>query len=100
MVFCAHSSQFQMCRSVPQIAVLRIRIMTSLCPTSGFFTRVSVRPGARSCLANSFTCEFLVEPSAAHSQGRPDPSKRPYRAVELLGGLPGAHSPAESELRA
>ena len=51
IVFCAQSSQFQICRSVPQIAVLRIRIMTSLCPTSGFLTRVSVSPGARPPLA-------------------------------------------------
>ena len=38
IVLRAHSSQFQMCMSVPQIAVLRIRIITSLWPTSGFFT--------------------------------------------------------------
>jgi len=32
MVFCAQSSHFQMWMSVPQIAVFRIRIMTSLWP--------------------------------------------------------------------
>src|SRR5207253_5684725 len=95
MVFCAHSSQFQMCRSVPQIAVLRIRIMTSLCPTSGFFTRVRVRPGARSSFANAFTCEFLVEPSADHAQGLPDLGKRRDCAVDLLRGMRGAHLRAD-----
>ncbi len=40
--------------SVPQIAVFRILIMTSLWPTSGFLTRVSVKPGARSSFASAF----------------------------------------------
>jgi hypothetical protein len=40
--------------SVPQIAVRVMRIITSLWPTSGFLTRVSVSPGARSSFANAF----------------------------------------------
>ncbi len=54
IVFCAQSSHFQMWMSVPQIAVLRMRIMTSLCPTSGVLTSVSVSPGARVSFASAF----------------------------------------------
>ncbi len=61
--------------SVPQIAVLRIRIITSLWPTSGFFTRVSVSPGARSSFASALMFAVSV------SFGQPiAPSARPTRA--------------------
>ena len=59
--------------SVPQIAVFRIRIITSLCPTSGLLTRVSVRPGARS----SFASAFIVSPVRISLSYRIAPSALP-----------------------
>src|SRR2546430_9703815 len=94
IVFCAQSSQFQMCKSVPKIAVLRMRIMTSLCPTSGFFTRVSVRPGARSSFASAFIWARLY--SVDHAQGLPDLGKRRHGPVDLLARVRGAHLRADA----
>ncbi|OPZ06608.1 MAG: hypothetical protein BWZ09_00281 [Alphaproteobacteria bacterium ADurb.BinA305] len=54
MVFCAHSSHFQIWMSVPQIAVFLILMRTSLGPTSGFSTLVSVSPTDGVNLAKAF----------------------------------------------
>src|SRR5215831_7623589 len=93
IVFCAQSSQFQMCRSVPQIAVLRMRIMTSLCPISGFLRRVSVRPGARSSFASAFIARILND-----AERFADLREGCHRAVDLLGRVRGAHLRADARL--
>ena len=46
MVACAHASQWWMCRSVPQIDVLRTRMSTSPSPGSGSGTSCIHRPGS------------------------------------------------------
>src|SRR5512143_3684966 len=80
--------------SVPQIAVFAIRIITSLWPTSGFFTRVSVRPGARSSFANA----FIVSPSADDAERAAHACERVDRAVDLRVGVCGAHLRADARL--
>ena len=55
MVACAHASQWWMCRSVPQIEVLRTRIFTSPSPGSGSGTSCIHRPGS----ALAFTSAFM-----------------------------------------
>ena len=52
IVFCAHSSQLKICISVPQIAVLRIRIITSFGPTTGFGASVIQIPGSLRALVS------------------------------------------------
>src|SRR5436190_20399418 len=54
MVFCAQSSQLQMCRSVPQIDAFNTRISTSSLPTSGTGTSSSHRPGSRLVFTTAF----------------------------------------------
>src|SRR2546421_503344 len=69
MVFCAHSAHFQMCTSVPQMAVLRTRIRTSLWPTSGLFTWTSFTPGPGVTLASAFIVSSIpMHPSVNGAQ--------------------------------
>src|SRR5580693_1597083 len=73
--------------SVPQIAVRVMRIITSLWPTSGFLTSVSVSPGARSSFANAFMCASLLN----NAEFTADARECIHRAVDLLGRVRGAH---------
>src|SRR5262249_52744513 len=98
IVFCAHSSHFQIWISVPQIAVCRIRIITSLWPTSGFFTRASTRPGPRSSFANAFITRLLPDPSS-HDPERPaDAPERRHGAIDFVVGVRCAHLRADPGL--
>ena len=54
MVFCAHSSQFQMWMSVPQMPVLLTFISTSSGPISGTGSCCSHRPSAACALTRAF----------------------------------------------
>src|SRR6266496_305204 len=92
IVFCAQSSHFQMWMSVPQIAVFAIRIITSLWPTSGFFTRVRVSPGARSSLASAFIA------SLQHADGMADFAERGDGPLDLRLGVGGGHLRADARL--
>src|SRR5436190_7817514 len=91
MVFAAQSSHFQMWTSVPQIAVLRMRIITSLCPISGFLTRVSVKPGAGSSFDSAFIEKTANELSSAHTERFADFRERSSCAIDLLIGMRRAH---------
>src|ERR1700722_2702385 len=93
IVFCAQSSHFQMWISVPQIAVRVMRIITSLWPTSGFLTRVSVSPGARSSFANAF---MLVSRVSDDAQRTADTRERLHRAIDLRGRMRRAHLRADT----
>src|SRR5580704_18690683 len=73
--------------SVPQIAVRVMRIITSLCPTSGFFTSVSVRPGARSSFANAFMYASVSD----NTEFTADARECIDSPVDLLGRVRGAH---------
>ena len=55
IVFCAHASHEWMCRSVPQMPVLRTRIRTSLIPISGSGTSSSQSPGSAFALTSART---------------------------------------------
>src|SRR6059058_1346896 len=80
-----------MCRSVPQIAVLWIRIMTSLWPTSGFFTRVSVNPGAGSSFASALIDASLGYGSSDHAQCPAHVGERRDGLTDLLRRVRRAH---------
>jgi hypothetical protein len=79
----AHSSQFQMWMSVPQIAVLRIRIIRSLWPGSGFLTRCRASPGPASAFTSAFIEEGSLDSHPVDGNGcttQPiTPSSRPAR---------------------
>ena len=53
-VRCAHSSQCQICMSVPQMAVRRVLMSTSFGPMVGSGMSFIVRPGAASALTSAF----------------------------------------------
>ena len=55
IVACAHASQWRMCRSVPQIDVLRTRISTSASPGTGCGTSSIHRPGSALALTSALT---------------------------------------------
>ena len=54
IVFCAHASHLKMCRSVPQMPVLKTRMSTSLIPMVGSGTSCSQRPGSDFALTSAF----------------------------------------------
>jgi hypothetical protein len=60
IVFCAHSSQLYMCKSVPQIAVLPIWISTSFGPGAGTGTRSIQIPGSGFDLTSAFIFLAIV----------------------------------------
>src|ERR1700761_8989907 len=64
-----------------------MRIITSLWPTSGFLTSVSVRPGARSSFANAFMCASVLDDTEYTADAR----ECIHRAVDLFGRVRGAH---------
>src|SRR5687768_3972771 len=73
-----------MCMSVPQIAVLRMRISTSLWPTWGFSASVIQIPGSRRVLARVLIPEILRD------------LRHPLEVVarflgEVMAGIPGDH---------
>src|SRR3984893_2777799 len=99
IVFCAHSSHFQMCTSVPQIAVLRTRIRTSLWPTSGFFTSTSFRPGPGVTLASAFIVSSMaIGPSANGAKRLANLGERGNRALDLFRIVRGAHLGSQARL--
>ena len=60
IVFCAQASHEWMCRSVPQMPVLRTRISTSLIPTSGSGTSSSQSPGSAFAFTSARTAPLLA----------------------------------------
>src|SRR6266404_8875668 len=64
-----------------------MRIITSLWPTSGFFTRVSVRPGARSSFASAFMCASRLN----HAERTADACESIDGAIDLFCRVRGAH---------
>src|SRR5437588_124111 len=99
MVFCAHSSHFQMCTSVPQMAVLRTRIRTSLWPTSGLLTWTSFRPGPGVTLASAFILSFMpIGPSVNGAERLADLGERGNRAFDLFRIVRGAHLGSQARL--
>src|SRR5450755_4169280 len=99
IVFCAHSSHFQMCTSVPQMAVLRTRIRTSLWPTSGLFTWTSFRPGPGVTLASAFIVSSMAIGQSANGAERlADLGERGDRAFYLCRIVRGAHLGSQARL--
>src|SRR5262245_30390930 len=94
MVRLAQASHWKMWMSVPQIAVLRIRISTSFGPGSGFGSSPSQMPGSGRDLINAF-----MPPSLA------DDAQFPSRLAERFDGalehrarVAGAHLRADARL--
>src|SRR5690242_12230509 len=98
IVFAAQSSQFQMWISVPQIAVLRMRIITSLWPTSGFLTRVSDRPGPGSSLVSAFIVDRRDSSFVDCAERFADLRERGNGPIELRIGMRGAHLRPDARL--
>src|SRR6185436_1311561 len=98
IVLRAHSSHFQMWMSVPQIAVFRMRIMTSLCPTSGVLTSVSVSPGARSSLASAFIMFVALPFSVNRAERLADFRERGDGGVDLFVRVQRAHLRSDARL--
>src|ERR1700761_3426023 len=89
--------------SVPQIAVRVMRIITSLWPTSGFITSVSVRPGPRSSFANAFICfsiRITRRLGVDDAEFTADAGKRLDGAIDLFGRVRGAHLRADARAAA
>src|SRR6185369_4162177 len=95
MVLAAQSSHFQIWMSVPQIAVLAILISTSLWPTSGSLTSMSLRPGPASVLTRAFIgwLQLLYRTHRAPYFGKGGDG-----AVDVFGGMGGAHLGADARL--
>src|SRR6266513_940678 len=99
IVFCAQSSHFQMWMSVPQMAVLRMRIRTSLWPTSGLFTSTSFRPGPGVTLASAFIVSSMpIDPSGNGAERLADLGERGNRAFDLFRIVRGAHLGSQARL--
>src|SRR5690554_1737927 len=94
MVLLAHSSHFQICMSVPQIAVFLIRMSTSLWPTAGRSIDVMDSPSAGSSLASArIGCSFeLVD----EGQTTSDALEGGDRAVDVLQCVRRAHLRADA----
>src|SRR5512134_1514644 len=87
-----------MCMSVPQIAVLRIRIRTSLCPTAGSGTSSIQMPGARRDLTSAFMFLPLTFLAADHTELAAHLDAGRDRPVELPDRVPRAHLRADARL--
>ncbi len=88
IVFCAQASQFQMCTSVPQMLVFRMRISTWFLPTSGIGTSWSHRPSSAFDLTSAFTLPRLSSQEGSLSRLRacdytpaPCPRQSPFRSL-------------------
>src|SRR5450755_4391654 len=99
IVFCAHSSHFQMWTSVPQMAVLPTRIRTSLCPTSGLFTWTSFSPGPGVVFESAFIVSSMAMDPLANGAERPAHfGKRGDCAIDVRGRVRGAHLGSQARL--
>src|ERR1700687_3988408 len=99
IVLCAHPSHFQMCASVPQMAVLRTRIRTSLCPTSGLLTWTSCNPGSRVTLASAFIVSSMaMGPLANGAERLANPGKGGNGTIDLCRRVRGAHLVSQPRL--
>src|SRR5688572_28084016 len=85
-----------MCMSVPQIAVLRIRIRTSLAPSFGSGISLSQIPGARSAFTSAFICS--TPPSASNTELAAGNDECLDRPVELTAIMSRAHLRAYARL--
>src|SRR5919197_6307868 len=86
MVFSAHGSHDSMCRSVPQIPVLRTRIRTSLIPISGRGTSRSSSPGPAFVLTSaSIVAGGTVTVCPRHSTRAPNAIGREQPRSPQLG---------------
>src|SRR5260221_181755 len=77
------------------IAVLAILISTSLWPTSGSLTSMSLRPGPASVLTRAFIGWLH---SLDHALGLADLGEGGDGAVDVFGGMGGAHLGADARL--
>src|SRR6185369_1615539 len=102
IVFCAQSSQLKMCMSVPQIAVLRMRISTSLGPTAGLGPSVIQMPGSRRALASVLMRQvyrvFVALPCDAELPA--DLRERRDGALDVLRLVRRGHLRADARLAA
>src|SRR6188508_3531868 len=85
-----------MCMSVPQIAVLRIWIRTSLAPSFGSGISLSQIPGARSAFTSAFICS--TPRSASNTKLAAGDDKCFDRPVELTAIVSRAHLGAYARL--
>ena len=90
----AQSSQCQMCMSVPQIAVLRMRISTSLGPMVGSATSISQMPGS----ALALTSAFMGGSSGDEAELAPGGGECRDRLLEVGARVGGAHLRADPRL--
>src|SRR5688572_10062634 len=85
-----------MCMSVPQIAVLRMRIRTSLAPSFGSGISCSQIPGARSAFTSAFICSTpRLTQDTELAAGDDECLDRP---VELTAIVSRAHLSADTGL--